>query len=87
MQGIEGDASARVGPSDKQFENFFSNAHSKVPKAEDENALKKDFYSFCSALSDTKYANNSQFKADLKKAEQWGQGKNVLRTWSGLMSY
>ena len=57
-------------PSADDLAMFFQLTHTCAP----ETSQKIDFYSFCSALSDTKEQNVRHFEEDLSKAKEWGQG-------------
>jgi len=57
-------------PSANDLAMFFQLTHTRAP----ETSQKNDFYSFCSALSDTKEQNVRHFEEDLSKAKEWGQG-------------
>mmetsp|Transcript_12485 Transcript_12485/g.19795 ORF Transcript_12485/g.19795 Transcript_12485/m.19795 type:complete len:171 (-) Transcript_12485:693-1205(-) len=54
---------------------FFQLTHTRAP----ETTQKNDFYSFCSALSDTKEQNVRHFEEDLSKAKEWGQARVEAR--------
>eukprot|EP00277_Geminigera_cryophila_P023687 CAMPEP_0179463590 /NCGR_PEP_ID=MMETSP0799-20121207/45619_1 /TAXON_ID=46947 /ORGANISM="Geminigera cryophila, Strain CCMP2564" /LENGTH=154 /DNA_ID=CAMNT_0021266951 /DNA_START=271 /DNA_END=736 /DNA_ORIENTATION=+ len=62
-------------PSANDLAMFFQLTHTRAP----ETTQKNDFYSFCSALSDTKEQNVRHFEEDLSKAKEWGQARVEAR--------